>query len=570
MLKNLLLLLTVLICSSLSAQIWDGGGDGTSWDDANNWSTDEIPAQGAAVTFPDSVTANITGSAPNSLRRIIFDTLTTVTLDLDLDFEIAGNAVHIITLSKDANVTLGGTSDMRTFNFVTGIDRNAILLNSDGAELTVTEQATLNIDTCQNAVRMNKVDASFINNGTLNLTDYIEHGINVVKGTFTNNGTIGIGRGTVDGDPTSDGINIGTDAIFDNNAEGTITVNTPLDDGIEILGVFNNAGTISTVSNADATANNSGFVIGSTNSEGIINNLAGGIISVDGGTGETSRAFSIQASGILNNGGAINVSGGNLGQALFNLGTLTNESCGHIDLIESRILNNNAGMLTNNGLVTSSYVGAGVNNAAVDGSVINNAFYGYTNSNSDFAGGNEESTDNGQKTGTGIEVDAAGSCMIADIGIDVPYTWFTDLSGTAVEAGTNDADGLLTLNENIFAESGTQTLYTCYGEAVQLNVQNVNGNCALINGVDFIQLTDVFTLMPNPAQNHTQLKFGNEYIVQEKNIEVYNVLGKLVLTVNLNNTDNYILHTNNFAQGIYTVNLQTEKGMQIERLIVQK
>lgn len=105
---------------------------------------------------------------------------------------------------------------------------------------------------------------------------------------------------------------------------------------------------------------------------------------------------------------------------------------------------------------------------------------------------------------------------------------------------------------------------------MQLNVQNVFGDCALVNtvGVDFVELTDVFTLMPNPAQEYTQLTFSDKYITNEKIIEVYNAVGQLVHSANVNNTDQYILHTNNFAAGIYTVNLQTEKGMQIERLIV--
>ena len=43
-------------------------------------------------------------------------------------------------------------------------------------------------------------------------------------------------------------------------------------------------------------------------------------------------------------------------------------------------------------------------------------------------------------------------------------------------------------------------------------------------GVDFIPLTDVFTMMPNPAQTYTQINFGDEYIAKEKTIEVYNAM----------------------------------------------
>jgi len=569
MLKNLLLLLTIFICTSLSAQSWDGGGDGTSWDDAANWSGDAVPAEGATITFPDEVTASVTGTAPNSIRRIIFDTLSNVTLDLDIDFALTGNPVHNVILNKDATATFGGATEMRTFNIDSGIERNTFQLNGEGTSLIISEQATVNVTSSQSGIRMSKSDATITNNGTLSFAGYFTHGINLISGTFDNNGTISIGAGVpIDGEEAmSDGINI-DDGVFNNNAGGTITVTEPLDNGLEVLGTFNNAGTLSTISREDALGVNSGILVGSTNTEGFLNNLAGGVISADGGAGEANRAIAVQNSGMVNNEGRINVSGGNLGQGFFNIGTVTNNACAQIDLAECRILNNNTGMLTNNGLISSTYTAAGVNHGAAEGFALNNAFYAYANTNSDFAGGSEEHTDNGQKVDMGVEVDAEGNCEV-NIGIGVSYTWYADAANT-VEIATNDANGLLSFADDIFEESGTQTLYTCYGEEVALNVLNVAGDCTLTNGVDFVQLTDVFTLMPNPAQSFTQVKFSDAYIADEKNIEVYNAVGQLVQTANLNGADSYILQTSNLAAGIYTVNLQTENGMQIERLIIQK
>lgn len=569
MLKNLLLFLTILTCTSLNAQTWDGGGDGTSWDDAENWSNDTIPLENANVIFDIGTTATITGAAPNSIGRIFFDTLTNVTLDLDLNIGVDTTTVHNIAIKKGGNITFGGTSEMRTFNFLTASNRNTFLLNSEEISVTISEQATVNINTCKNAIRINKAQASFVNNGTLNSVNYIEHGIYLIKGTITNNGTMNIGTGTEDEEPTSDGINIAEEGLFNNNTHGTINITQPLDDGLEIFGIFNNAGTISTISSDTALANNSGIAVGSMNSTGTLNNLAGGIINTDGGTGELNRAFAIQASGSFTNAGYVSVSGGNLGQSFYNVGTLTNETCAQIDLIATRILNNNAGVLTNNGLITSSYTAAGINHGAADGSAVNNTFYGYTNVNAAFSGGNAESIDNGVKTGEGIIVDAENSCMVADIGIDIPYTWYTDAAGT-IEAGTNDANGMLTLNDGIFDQPGTQVLYTCFGEAVQLNIENISGGCLLVSVRDLVQLKDVFTLTPNPAQTYAQISFGHEYISSKKTLTVYNSVGQLILTVNSNGADNYLLDTNNFAAGFYTVNLQTEKGIQIERLVIQK
>jgi|GEM_PF-6391840 len=571
MLKNLLLLLTIFTCTSLSAQsiIWDGGGDGTSWEDALNWSNDTIPLEGAAVIFPKDVVANVTGSAPNTIDQIIFDTSAMVTLDLDLDLGVETTILHNMVLRLDANVTFGGITDMRTFNFLSAANRNSLLLNSEGGMVTVTEQATLNMNTGRTGIRMNRTTAAIINNGTLNLVNYFEHGIFLIRGTITNNGTISIGTGTVDEAPTSDGINVGEEGVFNNNTEGAIAIDKPLDDGLEILGIFNNAGMVSTVSKDDAIAANHGLLVGDGDVAGVVNNLAGAIINTDGGIGESSRTIAIPAAGLLNNAGNINVSGGNLGQALFNLGTLTNETCGQINFIEARILNTSAGMIINNGLITSTRTGSGINNTAMDGSVLNNAFYSYTNPNSNFTT-NVEGTDNGQRIiRDSIVVDAANTCMVADIGIDVPYTWYSDLAAT-IEAGTNDASGLLSFNDNVFSISGTQTLYTCYGEEVQLVVENVSGGCTVLVGVDFVQLTDAFTLKPNPAQDFTQINFGEEYISAQKTIEVYNAVGQLVQTANSSGIDNYLLTTSNLAAGFYTVNLQTEKGMQIERLVIQK
>lgn len=569
MLKNLLLLLTILTCTSLSAQIWVGGGDGSAWDDPANWSTNTVPAEGANVTFPNNVTAVISGTAPNAIRRLIFDTLSTVTLDLDLDFIVSGNPVHNIVFSEDATVTFGGTTEMRTFNTVTETDRSAILINSDGLTLTITEQATFNINACQNGIRVGTADAVIVNNGILNIANYAEHGINIIRGNFINNGSLNIGTGVVNEEPTSDGINISIEGVFDNNTEGTISVTQPLDDGLEIFGTFNNSGAISTTSKDEAILENNGVVVGSADLIGTMNNFATGVINTEGSTGAEDITIMVQDMGSFNNWGAIIVSSGNLGQAFTNRGVLVNEVCAHIDLIEGRISNNSAGIFTNNGLITSSYINAGVRHNALSGSALNNAFYGYTNTDFGFSSGNAESIDNGQETSMGILVDAENTCTITDIGIDVPYTWFTDLTGT-VEAGTNDENGLLVLNDDIFPITGNHTLYTCFGEAVQLNVQNISGDCALVSSVNFIQLTDVFSLMPNPAQTYAQLKFGDETITAEKILEVYNTVGQLVHKVDLNNMANYNLDTNNYAPGIYSINVQTEKGMQIERLVIQK
>ena len=46
---------------------WDGGGDGTNWNDAANWDTDSVPAAGDFVEFASNVTV-MSWSAPGPTR----------------------------------------------------------------------------------------------------------------------------------------------------------------------------------------------------------------------------------------------------------------------------------------------------------------------------------------------------------------------------------------------------------------------------------------------------------------------------------------------------------------------
>ena len=75
-----LLAIVLTAGTSLTAQItWDGGGDGTSWQDAANWSIDMVPPADSSVEI--RINAIITGTAPASIARIIIGDSVDVTLD---------------------------------------------------------------------------------------------------------------------------------------------------------------------------------------------------------------------------------------------------------------------------------------------------------------------------------------------------------------------------------------------------------------------------------------------------------------------------------------------------------
>jgi len=87
---------------------WDGGGDGTSWTDANNWNPDTAPTNGVNVIF-DNVTATITG-IPAGFFVTNFTKSGTGTVTLNSDLQIRGNLV------VSGGGFVGGTGTTITFN----------------------------------------------------------------------------------------------------------------------------------------------------------------------------------------------------------------------------------------------------------------------------------------------------------------------------------------------------------------------------------------------------------------------------------------------------------------------
>lgn len=105
--KHFTLLLSCLFLSfTLSAQYtWDGGGDGTSWNDAMNWDRDEVPALDSMVIFTTDVT--VTGTAPNNPISVRINSQADVVLDLDLT---VGNGItdqHAITFGDTCSLKIG-------------------------------------------------------------------------------------------------------------------------------------------------------------------------------------------------------------------------------------------------------------------------------------------------------------------------------------------------------------------------------------------------------------------------------------------------------------------------------
>lgn len=102
----------------LAAIAWDGGGDGSSWQDSRNWNTDTIPGAADDVTIdvPGSPTIEIFSSAGspvvNSIQsEELISLRTTLTVNTDSSFS-GGISVSFGQLMGDGNISVGGSSFM--------------------------------------------------------------------------------------------------------------------------------------------------------------------------------------------------------------------------------------------------------------------------------------------------------------------------------------------------------------------------------------------------------------------------------------------------------------------------
>jgi len=109
------------------------------------------------------------------------------------------------------------------------------------------------------------------------------------------------------------------------------------------------------------------------------------------------------------------------------------------------------------------------------------------------------------------------------------------------------------------AQSFTPTVNGSYAVAVTLNSCTDTSACVSVNNVSIKSLgTEAFSLFPNPTSNNLTIK-SNEVI---EKIEVYNILGTLVLTENKTSFSVTELPT-----GIYIIQIKTTKGTGTTRFV---
>ncbi|RMG83974.1 MAG: T9SS C-terminal target domain-containing protein [Bacteroidetes bacterium] len=453
-------------------------GSGTVFDNSgtitiNNMNLARAVYVQSPAMFTNSGTIDInTSTQLSSSSRPAFENESSFT-------NASGGSIEIDGSNKDALHNDGGTFSNAGTITITDASLNGTqdCIRNDG---TFTNTGT--ISTTNGDIGINNNSNTFNHNGgSVTLNAAATNGVTVAAGTFNCAAMLTVNGAGSDGIENAGTFNnsatlqisgsVGTDGIittgnFNNNAGGTITVTKPGDDCVDVngTGIFTNNAALNLTMEDSPTSTNIGIEI--NNGSKFINN-SGGVVNINGGVSGSARVLFPESGGTLENSGKITLTNGSTTNRLRNSGTVTNKSCGTIDLTDGQINALTGSTSTNNGLVISTHSSNGVN--AGGGTTTNNAFYNFSN-------GTWPGTDNGVNINGGFTVDAMNSCMVADIGVDVAHDWFQDVNNS-IAAGSNNAAGLLTLTA--IPSAGTHTLYTCFGADVPMMVTNISGTCVL-------------------------------------------------------------------------------------------
>jgi hypothetical protein len=127
------------------------------------------------------------------------------------------------------------------------------------------------------------------------------------------------------------------------------------------------------------------------------------------------------------------------------------------------------------------------------------------------------------------------------------------------------------------AGSPVQHTYTANGDyTITLNLIGECGdtvtitqthNVGTVLGINQLSLSnDALMLYPNPAK--ATLNITNKSGLNMKKISAYNILGQLVYHTQANSKDNHKMNISGLASGVYTLKIETEKGVVIRKFEV--
>jgi len=141
--------------------------------------------------------------------------------------------------------------------------------------------------------------------------------------------------------------------------------------------------------------------------------------------------------------------------------------------------------------------------------------------------------------------------------------WATDSSSTASDGIDDIPNGVIFSGGNSFyctSETERQVLIDTYG----WTITDGGLNCGTLSTVN--NKTFEFTIYPNPAKN--RLNIENQSGIALQKLDIFDVLGQLVKTVDLRNTSTHTtIDISNLKTAAYFVKITSNQGSYVKKLI---
>lgn len=159
--------------------------------------------------------------------------------------------------------------------------------------------------------------------------------------------------------------------------------------------------------------------------------------------------------------------------------------------------------------------------------------------------------------------------LTIDVGDTVKWTW-TDALPHTVE---NDTGSTETFGSGIITGNGLTFSYTFTEEGINPYFCGVHGAISMsgtitvnsILGIEDLENKIVFNISPNPVTSILNIQLAKNII--DGNIKVFDILGKQILTIELNPNNLTRINVSNLSKGMYLVKVTSGENTQTKRFI---
>lgn len=143
---------------------------------------------------------------------------------------------------------------------------------------------------------------------------------------------------------------------------------------------------------------------------------------------------------------------------------------------------------------------------------------------------------------------------------------FLPITTTIPGGNTTYTDVNFNLYPNADYRVDVNWAFTCTPTRTTINTTRSNIKSSALIGINESMFNQSFVVYPNPATNNITLKslLANERM----SLVVYNAIGQVVYSKALV-VGSELISTENFPRGVYTMTIQTEKGLAYKRIVLQ-